>query len=106
MYMFGKLKDINHSRERITAPYPFSWFVAIITSHGIYTRSMRRVQLLMVCCMGGVILMITTFLLNITVDINAVLFSLTHAVLILTLFVKFKINMYYALLHKFYVCSN
>ena len=32
-------------------------------------------------------------------DIKVVLFSLTHAVLILTWFVNFKVNMYYALLY-------
>ena len=49
------------------------------------------------------------FLLNITVDLNDVLYSLTHAVLILTWFVNFKINMYYALLHRLlcmYIVSN
>ena len=40
------------------------------------------------------------FLLNITVDIKIVLFFLTYAVLILTWFVNFLFNMYYALLHK------
>ena len=41
--MFGKIKNINHSRERITAPYPFSWLVAIIILHGMYSSSMRPV---------------------------------------------------------------
>ena len=50
--------------------------------------------------MGGGDINDNNFLLNITVDIKVVLFSLTHAVLILTWFVNFKINMYYALLHK------
>ena len=74
--------------------------MAIISSHGMYPSSMRRVQLLMVCGMGGGDINDNNFLLNITVDIKVVLFSLTHAVLILTWFVNFKINMYYALLHK------
>ena len=74
--------------------------MAIIISHGMYSSSMRRVQLLMVCGMGGGDINDNNFLLNITVDIKVVLFSLTHAVLILTWFVNFKINMYYALLHK------
>ena len=97
--MLGKLKNIIHSRERITAPYPFSWLVAIIISHGMYSSSMRRVQLLMVFGMGGGDINDNNFLLNITVDIKVLLFSLTHAVLILTWFINFKINMYYALLH-------
>ena len=74
--------------------------MAIIISHGMYTRSMRCVQLLMVCGMGGGHINDNNFLLNITVDIKVVLFSLTHAGLILTWFVNFKINMYNALLHK------
>ena len=62
---------------------------------------MRRVQILIVCCMGGGDINDNNFLLNITVDIKVVLFSLTHAVLILTWFVNFKTHiMYYALLHK------
>ena len=65
----------------------------------MYTNSMRRVQLLMVCCMGGGDINDNNFLLKITVDIKVVLFSLTHAVLILSWFVYFKINVYYALLH-------
>ena len=83
---FGKLKNINHSRERITAPYPFSWLVAIIISHGMYTSSMWRVQLLMVCGMGWGDINDNNCLLNITVDIKIVLFFLTHAVLMLTCF--------------------
>ena len=66
----------------------------------MYTSSMRRVQLLIVCCQGWCDINDNNFLLNITVDIKVVLFSLTHAVLILTWFVYFEINMYYALLHK------
>ena len=50
--------------------------------------------------MGGGDINDNNFLLNITVDIKVVLFSLTHAGFILTCFVNFKINMYYALLHK------
>ena len=74
--------------------------MAIIILHGMYTRIMRRVQLLMACCMGGGDIYDNNFLLNITVDIKVVFFSLAHAVLILTWFVNFKINMYCALLHK------
>ena len=54
-------------------------------------------QLLMVCGMCGGDINDNNFL---PVDIKVVLFSLTHAGLILTWFVNFKINMYYALLHK------
>ena len=39
-----------------------------------------RVQFLMVCGMGGGDINDNNFLLNITVDIKVVLFSLTHAV--------------------------
>ena len=49
--------------------------------------------------MGGVDINENSFLLNITVDIKVVLFSLTHAVLIVTWFVNLKINIDYALLH-------
>ena len=91
--------NINHSREGIAAPYPFSWLVAIIILHVYSTSSMRRVQLLMVWGMDGGDIKDNNFLLNMTVDIKVVLFSLTHAVLILTWFVNFKINMYCALLH-------
>ena len=51
----------------------------------------------MVCGMCGGDINDNNFL---PVDIKVVLFSLTHAGLILTWFVNFKINMYYALLHK------
>ena len=50
--------------------------------------------------MGGGDINDNYFLLKITVVIKVVLCSLTHAVLILTWFVSFIINMYYALLHK------
>ena len=68
--------------------------MAIIILHGMYTSSMTRVQLLIVCCQGWGDINDNDFLLDITVDIKVVLFSLTHAVLILTWFVNFKINMY------------
>ena len=72
--MFGKLENIHHSQERITAPYPFSWLVAIIILHGMYPSSTRRVQLLIVCCMGGGDIKDNNFLFNITVDIKSCTF--------------------------------
>ena len=63
-------------------------------------------QLLMVCCMGGGDINDNKFQLNITVDIKVVLFSLTHAVLILTWFVNLKIKMYYGYYLNCYVWSK
>ena len=76
----------------------------------MYTSSMRRVQLLIVCGMGVGDINDNNFLLNITVDIKVVLFSLTHAVLILTWFVNFflyflfhNISLYTFLIYTEYI---
>ena len=62
----------------------FLHFVAIILSQDMYKRRIRSVSGMPVSCMGGGDINDKNFLLNITVDVKVVLFSLTHAVLIVT----------------------
>ena len=58
--------------------------VAIILSQDMYKRRIRSVSGMPVSCMGGGDINDKNVLLNITVDVKVVLFSLTHAVLIVT----------------------